>query len=95
MIVLSRNINNLKGKLVKHFKGKLYLVIDVARHSETMEELVVYKALYGGYGMFIRPLDMFLSEVDKEKYPNCKQKYRFQEVNEDDLKNIQKTLILK
>ena len=85
---MNRDISNLKGKLVKHFKGKLYLVIDVAKHSETMEELVVYKALYGDFGMFVRPKEMFLSEVNKEKYPQCKQRYRFEEVNNNDMKEI-------
>ena len=85
---MNRDISNLKGKLVKHFKGKLYLVVDVAKHSETMEELVVYKALYGDFGMFVRPKEMFLSEVDKEKYPQCKQRYRFEEVNNNDMKEI-------
>ena len=89
---MERNIDNLKGKVVKHFKGKLYLVLDVARHSETMEELVVYKALYGEFGIFVRPLEMFLSEVDTEKYPNCTQKYRFQEINEEDIKLIQNVI---
>jgi len=90
---MNRSIENLKGRVVKHFKGKLYLVIDVARHSETMEELVVYKALYGDFGIFVRPLNMFLSEVDKNKYPNCNQKYRFQEINNEDIDNIKEVLI--
>lgn len=89
---MDRDISSLKGKLVKHFKGKLYLVIDVAKHSETMEELIVYKALYGEFGLFVRPKDMFLSEVDKEKYPQCKQKYRFEEVNDVDMKEIANSL---
>lgn len=90
---MERNIDNLKGKVVKHFKGKLYLVLDVAKHSETMEELVVYKALYGEFGIFVRPLDMFLSKVDTEKYPNYTQKYRFQEISEEDTKLIQNVII--
>lgn len=90
---MNRSIENLKGKVVKHFKGKLYLVIDLARHSETMEGLVVYKALYGDFGIFVRPLNMFLSEVDKDKYPNCNQKYRFQEINNEDIDNIKEALI--
>ena len=87
---MNRNIEDLKGKVVKHFKGKLYLVVDIVKHSETMEELVLYNAIYGEFGLFVRPKEMFLSEVDKIKYPNCNQKYRFQLINEIDIDNIKK-----
>ncbi len=62
----------------KHFKGNYYIVVDIARDTETLEEYVVYRALYGGNELWIRKLDDFLSEVDHEKYPLIKQKYRFE-----------------
>ncbi len=62
----------------KHFKGDYYLVEDVAIHSETKEKYVVNRALYGDCLLYIRPYDMFMSEVDREKYPNVEQKYRFE-----------------
>lgn len=64
--------------IYKHFKGNYYLVENVAIHSETREKYVVYRALYGDNGLYIRPYDMFTSKVDKEKYPDVKQEWRFE-----------------
>ena len=66
------------GRVYRHFKGDYYLVEGVANDSETGAPFVIYRKLYGDGGLWLRPLEMFLSKVEKEKYPDCPQEYRFE-----------------
>lgn len=70
------------GDIVRHFKGNPYQILYFAKDSETQRDVVVYRALYGEGSVWVRPMEMFFSPVDREKYPNAEQEYRFERAEE-------------
>ena len=71
-----------KGEIYRHFKGNVYEILTIANHTETMEEMVVYHEV-DGEAVYARPLEMFMSKVDKKKYPDVSQEYRFELQNKE------------
>ncbi len=76
---MSRHIP-VAGEFYKHFKGNVYQVVTLAKDADSLEKQVVYQALYGSYQTYVRPLEEFMSEVDRDKYPNASQEFRFEQV---------------
>ena len=66
------------GRIYRHFKGDYCIVEDIVIHSESKDKMVLYRELYDDGKRYVRPLDMFISPVDREKYPDVEQEYRFQ-----------------
>ena len=73
------------GEIYRHFRGNLYQIVTVGKHADSLEEYVVYQALYGKFEVYIRSMQDFFQILDKDKYPDARQKVRFEKVEKDDL----------
>jgi hypothetical protein len=79
-MVIEMRENPRPQEIYRHFKGNIYQIVTLAHDSETLGWVVVYQQLYAPYEVYVRPLDMFMSRVDSEKYPDAKQAYRFEKI---------------
>ncbi len=79
----------IKNRIYKHFKGDYYIVVDIAMHTETGEDMVIYRSLYGDGKLYARPYVSFIGKVDKVKYPTSTQEYRFelQDIKTNNIRN--------
>ena len=84
---LEKLIKNMVGRRYKHFKGRIYIVNDIAVHTESDEIMVIYKCFTDPLVTWCRPLSMFTSDVDRKKYPNVKQKKRFELLSKQEESN--------
>ena len=77
-----------EGKIVKHFKGDLYIILNIAEHTETHEKMVVYKALYGDCKIYVRPMDMFIERCDEQQFNMYGQVFRFVKVEVESVQKV-------
>ena len=71
-----------KGQYYRHFEGEIYRILAVARHTETLEELVIYEGMYGDHPVYAKPLPMFMSKAEPGKFPESSQEYLFEKIAE-------------
>ncbi|MBD5087516.1 MAG: DUF1653 domain-containing protein [Clostridiales bacterium] len=81
------------GDIYRHFQGNLYQIVTVGKHVETLEEYIVYQALYGEFQIYIQKLQDFFAVLDKEKYPEIEQKYCYEKVEKEKLATEKNTSI--
>lgn len=86
--ILEELRDSMVGRRYRHFKGRIYIVTDLAVHTESDEIMVIYKCFTDPLVTWCRPLSMFTSDVDRIKYPNVKQKKRFEPLFEQEVQNV-------